>query len=158
MKPIQCAIIAVLLSHAAFATEAETWQLAKTTIGRIEDGDLPSMACGLARQEYFLLLVEDSESVIIFQHPDGGCVVGFPVEDQTNGSTTAMVMSQPLNPAVGNQPVIWIQGTLDKAGTTEEFFKLKNAPQQGRSEGYDVPQAKRPRRSRAMDPFLNIEH
>jgi hypothetical protein len=126
MKPIPCAIIAIMASHAAFATEAETWQLAKATIGRIEDGSLPSAVCGAARQEYFLLLVEDSESVVIFQHPDGGCVVGFPVEDKTNASTKTkrMVMTQPLNPMAGNEPIVWIQGVLDKAGTTTEFFKL----------------------------------
>lgn len=126
MKPILCSIIAITFSHPAFATEAETWQLARTTIGKIEDGALPSAVCGPARQDYFLLLVDDSESIVIFQHPDRGCVIGFPVEDETNASTKTkrMVMTQPLNPTNGNEPVIWIQGTVDKAGTTEEFFKL----------------------------------
>ena len=129
MKPLKTFLIpfiALVFSQGAYSQSVKVWELAKTTTDRIGNGESPSTACNAARRDYFLLLVDDSESIVVFQHPDGACMVSFPSENSRNAFFTAerMVMTQPFSPSADNRPITWIQATLDKSGTTPEFFKL----------------------------------
>ncbi len=127
MKAITIAILAcaAILSGPVHAQGLKGWDLAKQTTLRIAKGEKPSKICDAARSGYFLLLVDDAEPLVVYQRPEGTCVIGFPSENHREAFHVVgqMVMTQPMEPA-SNRRIIWIKATLDKAGTTDDFYKL----------------------------------
>ena len=121
------ASIVLALSQAAHCQSLRAWELAKTTTYRISKGELPSVASDAARNEYFLLMVNDEESIVVYQHPSGTCMVGFPSENAQKAFCKAghLILTQPLSPTAQGRPITWIKATLDKAGSTPDFFKLE---------------------------------
>jgi hypothetical protein len=127
MKSTLVVSLLVILSASAHGQTLKDWNLAKAITYKIARGGIPSAVCEPARDEYFLLLVEDSESIVVYQRPGGTCMFGFPSQNHRNAFhiENRLVLTQPIDPDASGRSIVWNKATLDKAGTTAEFYKLK---------------------------------